>query len=127
MSCRQAGDVALAGGERFAALFAAVDRRDVAGFMAFLADDCVFRFGNVPPVVGREAVGQAVAAFLAGIQALSHEICAVVEAGGCVACHGQVHYVRRDGSTLTVPFADFFTLRQGKICEYLIFIDISAL
>ena len=34
------------------ALFDAIDARDIASFGRFLAPDCVFRFGNQPPVAG---------------------------------------------------------------------------
>ena len=44
-----------------------------------------------------------------------------------IACHGFVTYIRHDDSFLSVPFADVFSLRQGKIAEYLIFADLSRL
>jgi hypothetical protein len=38
-----------------------------------------------------------------------------------------VTYTRRDGSLLTLPFANTFELRDGLIAIYRIYIDISAL
>lgn len=108
-------------------VFAAIDRQDAPAFAAFLTENCVFRFGNAPPVAGRQAIEKTVAGFFDSLRSISHDVCAVVETGGRIACHGKVTYVRQDGSSLSVPFADFFTLREGKIGEYLIFADVSGL
>lgn len=117
----------MSAGRWIADLFACIDSQDAQGFADFLADDCVFRFGNSPPIMGRADVRQAVAGFFGSIKAISHEIKAVIDAGGTIVCHGFVTYIRHDDSTLAVPFADVFALRQGKIAEYLIFADVSRL
>ena len=44
-----------------------------------------------------------------------------------VACEGAVTYTRHDGSTITLPFANIFGLRQGLIATYHIHIDIAPL
>ena len=38
-------------------LFKAIDSKDAAQFVSFLAEDGEFRFGNAPAVKGREAGG----------------------------------------------------------------------
>ena len=116
-----------ASGERLKKLFAAIDDKDVPRFLAFLADDARFRFGNLPPCEGKVAVGAAVGAFFGAIKACRHEVDSSWEHADSIVCHGQVTYTRHDGSRLTVPFANVLMLRNGLIRDYLIFADTSAL
>lgn len=108
-------------------LFAAVDAKDAARFAAFLIEDCVFLFANQPAVAGRAAVRDAVAAFFASIRGLSHEVREATTDGDSVWSRGLVTYVRHDGSSLTVPFATHFTVRDTRIARYQIYVDASAL
>lgn len=110
-----------------AGLFAAIDARDAARFADYLADDVVFRFGNAPPVHGRNAAEAAVAGFFDAVQALRHEISEAWATGDVVACHGEVTYTRHDGSALSVPFANILRMAGNQVREYLIFADTSAL
>jgi ketosteroid isomerase-like protein len=111
------------GGPGWPALFAAIDRRDADAFAAFLTADGEFRFGNAPPVVSRPAVREAVAAFFHAIGGCRHLLIHSWEGPGNVACEGEVTYTRLDGRTVTVPFANVFTLRGGEISSYRVFID----
>jgi ketosteroid isomerase-like protein len=108
-------------------LFAAIDGRDASAFAAFLAPDGEFRFGNAPPVVGRDAVRDAVAGFFAAIGGCSHRLLRTWQSEGAVACEGEVTYTRRDGSAVTLPFANVFVLRGREIASYRIYIDNAPL
>ena len=108
-------------------LFAAVDGRDADAFASFLADDVRFRFGNAPVVEGRQTVRDVVAGFFGSIEAVCHEVVETLHAGDTVVSRGQATYTRKDGSVLSVPFANVFKLAGGKIREYLIYVDASAL
>ena len=108
-------------------LFAAIDKKDAGKFASFLARDCVFRFGNLPDVVGQQAIRGFVAGFFDSIASISHDIQDTWHVPGGVICHGQVNYVRKDGSTLTVPFANVLKTGSNQITEYLIFADTSKL
>lgn len=108
-------------------LFQAIDRSDIAAFAEHLHDDAVFRFGNAPPVRGRAAITEAVAGFFGAVRSLSHRIEESWTVADAVICRGSVTYTRHDGSTLTVPFANIFKLRDSLIGEYLIYADNSAL
>jgi ketosteroid isomerase-like protein len=107
----------------WARLFAAIDARDADAFAAFLAADGEFRFGNAPAVLGRAAIRAAVAGFFAAIGGCSHRLIASWTGPGSAVCEGEVTYTRHDGSTLTVPFANVFTLAGGQIRSYRIYID----
>ena len=108
-------------------LLATVDRMDADGFVSFLTEDATFRFGNAEAVTGRAAIREAVAGFFGSIAALSHHIERIWTGPEAVACDGEVTYVRHDGLEIRLPFADVFVMREGKISEYLIYIDISPL
>jgi limonene-1,2-epoxide hydrolase len=109
------------------ALFATIDALDVPGFLSFLTPDAQFRFGNAPTIVGHEATRAAVAGFFASIAACRHQLLRTWSGTAAVACEGLVTYTRRDGSTVTVPFANVLELRGTKIAAYRIYIDNSPL
>lgn len=109
------------------ALFDAIDAKDVAGFGSYLADDCLFRFGNMSAVEGRTEVEAFVAGFFDSIDALRHELVDSWNTAEGLVCHGQVTYTRKNGTLLSVPFANVFKMGDGGIKEYLIFADTSAL
>ena len=108
-------------------IFAAIDARDTQRFLDFLTSRCGFRFGNMPPASGKDAIARAVGGFFASVAGLSHEVLEVWLETDAAICHGLVTYTRADGSRLTVPFADIFRFEGDLISEYLIFIDISQL
>ena len=108
-------------------LFKFIDARDARGFAQYLSENVEFRFGNSPPVDGRVAVMQVVDGFFRSISGLRHELIQVWRQAGSVICHGNVTYVRLDGSSLCVPFANIFILSGKLVSRYLIFVDISAL
>jgi ketosteroid isomerase-like protein len=109
------------------ALFAAIDARDVPAFARFLAPECLFRFGNQPPVRGHARVCAHVADFFDSIGALRHRLTETWTCGDTHVCHGEVCYTRHDGSVLCVPFCNVLKTEGGLIREYLIFADTSAL
>jgi len=108
-------------------LFAAIDAMDADRFAGFLAPDCRFRFGNLPAVEGRDAVRDFVAGFFGALGGIRHDLVERIEAPGRIAMHGFVTYTRKDGSILRVPSANVFRLEDGRVREYLIFVDNAAL
>ena len=108
-------------------LFGAIDSKDSEGFGAFLTEGCLFRFGSQSSVRGQENVVRYVAEFFCSIQGVRHELADVWSVGEGVICHGHVTYVRLNGTQLRVPFSNIMKLDGSKVCEYLIFSDVSAL
>jgi ketosteroid isomerase-like protein len=110
------------------AVFSSIDGKDAARFAEFLAPDCVFRFGNAEPVVGRDNIAAVVQGFFDAIAGLSHAIADRWHFGTGAVCHGTVCYTRHDQSKLAVPFSNVFYLSEdGLISRYLIFADNSKL
>jgi ketosteroid isomerase-like protein len=109
-------------------VFKAVDSKDASGFVSHLTPDGVFRYANAPPVTGHDAVRQAVAQFFDAVASLRHEILQTWVQGEMVFVKGEVNYVRHDGSKAgPFPFFNLFAMRDGKIAQYLIYVDISPL
>jgi hypothetical protein len=108
-------------------LFNAIDAKDAGRFASFLSEDCRFRFGNLPELTGVAEVERFVAGFFESIHSVSHVIQESWDIPGGMVCHGQVTYVRRCGSSLTVPFCNVFRTSPAGITDYLIFADTSSL
>jgi ketosteroid isomerase-like protein len=110
-----------------APLFRAIDSMDPHAFVSFLAEDAVFRFGNAPELRGRDAIREAVAGFLDTISGLRHRLLGTWAHPDAVICRGEVTYTRKDGTEITLPFADLFGMRGTQIAEYRIYMDVTPL
>ncbi len=108
-------------------LFDSVDAMDTEGFLGYLEEDALFRFGSAPAATGKEAIRETLDGFFASIKGLRHEILETWFQGESVICHGKVTYTRTDGSDVTIPFANIWHMRGERIREYLIYIDIAPL
>ena len=89
-------------------LFAAIDNKDTASFVQYLAED-------------------AVDGFFATIAGCRHAIGNSLRRGATRVCEGEVTYRRHDGSEITLPFANVFEYQGDLIAHYKIYIDISPL
>jgi hypothetical protein len=108
-------------------LLATIDGKRAQDFARYLTHDGEFRFGNQPSVHGQGNVAAYVDAFFGMIGGSRHELARTWRDDGTRVCEGRVTYTRLDGSTLTVPFANVFYMRDDQIARYLIFIDNTAL
>jgi len=111
----------------FFVLFNGIDAKNHTLFGEFLHDEAQFRFANHPPVVGKDAIVNFLEAWFQSIAAIKHSNLQVREGDGFVLTEGTVTYTRHSGSTLSVPFANVFNMVDGKIKDYLIFVDNSTL
>lgn len=89
-------------------LFQSIDAMDTNTFLTFIADDAQFRFGNSPPAVGKNLIGQAVEGFFKSIKQNRHNILKTWMHPDTVICQGEVTYTRHDDSQLTLPFVNIF-------------------
>jgi hypothetical protein len=108
-------------------LFTAIDAKDTAAFLDKLSPTAMFRFGAAPDVQVKEAIGSAVDGFFSSIAALSHRVKNQVGDGSLLACEGDVSYTRHDGSSITLPFSDFFEFDGDLIVGYRVYIEIAPL
>jgi ketosteroid isomerase-like protein len=112
----------------FDAMFAKVDARDADQFADCFTEDGTFRFGNLPPVHGRSEIRDFISGFFDSIGGISHRFENCWSIGEEQAfCSGEVTYVRKDGSELTVPWATVSRFETGRLSEYLAYVDPSQL
>ena len=107
-------------------MLAALDVDGVPGLFPWLGDDVVYRFGSFPAAQGKESFNETWLAISSHIESLSHDLLDTWEAGDSAVCRGNVTYSLSDGRNVIVPFVNVFYLTDGKIAEYLIYVDASA-
>jgi hypothetical protein len=108
-----------------AQVFADIDSLNPDSFVTHLTPDVVFRFGNADPVIGRDAVREAVTGFFSTIDGLTHHIRNVWEFGDTAIVQIDVEYARKDGKTVTVPNADILTYDGDLVRDWRIYIDVA--
>lgn len=109
----------------YSAIFSSIDRGDWAAFGSFLTDDVTFRYGSQPVVHGKAAVLAASEAAVAPFTKVQHHYDTDwASTSDCVVA-GDVSYTLPSNETIRLPFLNRFKLEDGKIREYLIFIDAS--
>ena len=113
---------------QFVTLFRAIDTKDAEAFVGHLSEDAVFSYGSQPAVKGRAAIRDYVAAFFDMFTGLEHSIAEVHRvAPDRAIVEGHVTYRRNDKPHVTLPFANVFGIRDGKIRDYRVYIDPSPL
>jgi ketosteroid isomerase-like protein len=108
-------------------LCATIDAKDARGFVAYLGDECEFRFANAPAVVGRAAIAAAVDGFWASIGGSRHAVRHCWGDATSAVCEGECTYTRLDGSSVTLPFVDVLHFRGDRIAHYGIYMDVAPL
>jgi ketosteroid isomerase-like protein len=108
-----------------AKVFADIDAFDPEKFVAHLTPDARFRFANADPVIGREAVKEAVAGFFSTIDGLTHHIKNVWEFEDTVIAQIDVEYLRKDGKTVIAPNADILIYEGDLVRDWQIYIDVA--
>jgi uncharacterized protein (TIGR02246 family) len=86
----------------------AVDHKDAAGFAAAFTPDAWLRFANAAPVVGREAIREAIAQFFTAFVSLRHESAGIWYEGDTLITEAVVTYTRHDRREVTVPAVTIF-------------------
>ena len=104
-----------------------IDSMDPRRFSALITENGSFRFGNLPPFVGRKAIEECVASFWSTIAGSRHQVVDFWEAPDSVVWQGSVLYTRKDGRKVPVNFVNIFSLDGDLIKDYLIYIDNTPL
>ena len=80
----------------------AMDRKDPDAYGAFLADGCVLQMNNQPPVVGKAAVQEGLAAYWRSFGAIEHDLDNIYGDDRRFALEALNHYTRLDGGAVTL-------------------------
>lgn len=114
--------------ENFVAdLYVAVDNMDTGKLVRAMTGDGIFRFANMPEVVGKENITAFLDGFFQSIKGLHHTELESWNDGNVRIVTGNVTYTRHDDSTLKVPFSVILKMKEDLINEWLIFSDNSQL
>ena len=93
------------------ALYAdAVDHKDAAGFADAFTADAWLRFGNADPLVGRDAIREAIAGFFTTFAGLRHESKGAFLDGDTLVLEAVVTYTRHDRRQVSIPAVTIFRL-----------------
>jgi len=104
------------------ALLTAADS-DIAAFFGFFSDDCEFRMANNEVVRGREAIQAWVAGYLGSVAGMRHVVLEEWAADDVAVVRVEVAYSMRNGTEFTLPAVTRTRVQDGKVTEYLIFMD----
>ncbi len=108
-------------------MFGIVDAKNGAALAAMMTEKGVFRFANIPGVVGREAITGFLDGFYKSIQDIAHSEIEDWKVDNTRFATGLVTYTRHDDSSLSVPFSVILKMQGKLINEYMIFVDTSEL
>lgn len=112
-------------------MMAAVDEMNTEAFTSGFTEDASFRYANNEPVVGRQAIGEAVEAFWAMLGGLRHDIIGVWrgewEHGEVFSFEAVVVYTRKDGSTVGIPATSTLRMEGNLVKDWRIFQDLAPL
>lgn len=107
-------------------LFADIDSMDPDAFARYLAEDVTLRFGNAPPIQGRDACRQTWADFCGLIDGVHHDVVDQWQVPDATVAHTDVTYTRKDGAKVTVPVVTIYrTGSDDLITDYRVFLDLA--
>ncbi|PRO64535.1 nuclear transport factor 2 family protein [Alkalicoccus urumqiensis] len=109
-------------------LFHLVDQQQTEAYLEYFHDDGIMTFGNQPPAVGHEEIRRQVDGLFQSVKKLHHEIDHVWKPEeDTVIVNGQVTYTKHSGEEVPVVFSGTYFLKDEKISNYQVFIDVSPL
>lgn len=107
--------------------FADVDSGDFDNMARWFAPDIVMQFASYPQVLGKEAVCDALRAWLDRWAGLSHELGPAAIEGNHTLAAAEVTYRLHNGATITIPAATLFEKSDKGITRLNIYIDVAPL
>lgn len=108
-------------------LYQQVDAKNVEYLDEVLNQKILFRIADNPALSDKRSVLEGNKNFFNSIHSMKHSLAATWQEGDQIGCHGQVDYVRLDGSEISASFSTTLKIENNKISEYRVFADLSAL
>lgn len=106
--------------------YAAWVRDDVSAVMALCTDDVVAGIMPGKDLVGKQAVVQFLDKFGKGLTNKRYDIHAIVVEGDVGMLEGIESYIK-DGKPISLPFMTVFRFRDGKVCSWRDYFDMTTL
>jgi hypothetical protein len=102
-----------------------VDNMRLDEWIARHSPDVVVKFGNNPPAHGKEEVAGNIGYFWSLIGGLKHNFVNTWEVDGTTILELDVDYLRKDGTTVTVPCTSFLHRAGDLVDELRVYIDVA--
>jgi ketosteroid isomerase-like protein len=107
-------------------MFLAGESMHVENFVKSYSDDALYQFSNFPVVYGPQGIIDASDGFLAKVKYCVHHIQHLWEIDDeTLICQMTVTYHRHDGKEYTLPCSDTIRVKNGKVQELRIYMDIG--
>lgn len=110
-------------------ILAATDAQDFATLAELLTEDVHMTFGSAETTAGQAALfggGTELETLMQAVTGMRHEIHRLWTVDeNIVVTEMTVHYERRDGNVVSLPCANTFRLRDGRVHDYRIYMDIA--
>lgn len=107
--------------------FRDVDSGEIPRMAAWFSPDIVLRFSNWPAVHGRDATVAALAAFLARVRSVRHDLGSSIPSEDAVFVEASVSYALYANRVVTVPSATFLRRSAAGITDLRIYLDATPL
>jgi len=108
-------------------LYRQVDAKNSDYLAGVLNNEVNFRIGDNPLLQDKAEVILANQSFFNSIHSMEHQLDLIWQDDNHIGCHGQVNYVRLDGSELSAKFSTSLKIENEKIRDYYVFADLSKL
>jgi hypothetical protein len=107
-------------------MFLAGESMHVENFVKSYNDNALYQFSNFPVVYGPQGIIDASGGFLAQVKWCVHHIQRLWEVDDeTLVCEMTVTYHRHDGKEFTLPCSDTIRVKNGKVQELRIYMDIG--
>ena len=100
---------------------------DAAGFAALLEPGVEFQMGSNPPIAGRVAVEQFVSGLFSGLSSITHHVQEGWSTDKTILYRGLATFIRRDASSVTLPYMNRLEIGEQGVARYQIHIDPTPL
>ena len=94
-------------------LFGWIVSNDIEVFVGNRTEDAVFQFANMPPVKGRQEIGESVAQFFGSVRALKHTLIDHWEAGASLISRRTVVSAGHHGAEMSFRFTNIMTSKES--------------
>ena len=103
----------------------ALDSGEVDRYVAHFTEDARFRFGNSPPVYGRDEIRAGAQSALDLVTAIRHSIVGVWRQGDVVIAEFSIDFTRPDGDVVTLPCASIMRFEGELVRDYRVNMDLG--
>lgn len=103
--------------------FRDVDTFDPEQVVKHYAEDGSFRFGNQPPVQGKDAIREMLRQFYGSIRDMKHRNTGLWLGDNSAVFEAEVTFTRNDGSSVTIPASSIIRREGDLVTDFRMIMD----